>query len=121
MTSIVYQLDLPWRGFPVDLPTVEEWVRTNAGTGYVGNSADADLTLWYTATPDGATIQSVHDYWNALTTGSPEATSYLPQTTISAAVATLRTSLIGKTWDSMTVAEQKILAGLMPTRADLGL
>jgi len=84
----MFQIDLQWLAFPVNLQTVEAWVRANTSSGYVGNSADHDLTLWFTADPtlsgDAAAVEA---YWAGLSTSSPEATGYQTATQIAAAAA----------------------------------
>lgn len=117
----MYNLDLAWKSYPLNMDAVEAWLRANAGDKYVGNSADADLTLHFSDQPDGATIQHVQDYWAGLTDQSTEATSYVSRTAIAAALQAAREDAITKTWDQLSTAQRKILAGLTPTRADLGL
>lgn len=117
----MYQVDLAWKSFSLNMDAVEAWMRANAGDKYVGNSADTDLSLHFSEQPDGATIQHIQDYWDALTDQSSEATTYVPKATIAAALQAAREDAITKTWDQLSPAQRKILAGLSPTRADLGL
>lgn len=48
----MYSVQLQWKsGFSVDLPSIEAWVKTNAGANFVGSSADTKLTLWFSQDP----------------------------------------------------------------------
>lgn len=73
---MTYDINLPIPAFSVDMPTVEAWVRANAGANYAGVSVDYDISLHYTVQPDDATIAAVQAYWAGLTTASPEATNF---------------------------------------------
>ena len=116
----MFNIDLSWHPFPVNLASVETWVKANT-TDYVGNSSDTDLTLHFTVEPDDATKAAVHAYWEGLTEESPEAVAYKPQANISAAIAAARLDAVAKPWDSLSVAQRKLLMGLTPSHEDLGL
>lgn len=72
----MFALDLNWLTFPVNLDTVETWLKANAGENYKGNSADADLTLWFSEEPSDDIKLEIMAYWEALTSDSIEATGY---------------------------------------------
>lgn len=56
----MYSVKLSWPvGFNVYLPSIETWVKANAGAGYVGNSADSSLTLWFSSDPTVVPTQTV--------------------------------------------------------------
>jgi len=116
----MHNIDLTWHPFPVNLASVETWVKANTAD-YVGNSSDTDLTLHFTSEPDEAAKAAVRAYWEALTAESPEAVAYMPQATISAAIAAARLDAITKPWDSLSVAQKKLLMGLTPSADELGL
>lgn len=88
--SQLFSIDLKWRGFPVNLQVVETWMRANT-TGYEGNSADTDLTLWFSEQPDESAISA---YWAALTDASTEATSYQTADQIATAAAATKTAAL---------------------------
>lgn len=117
----MYNIDLQWQSFPVNMTVIEAWLRANAGPLYVGNSSDDDLTLHFSDQPDDATVQHIRDYWSGLTTASPEATSYVTNDQLKSAAATLKASCVGVAWDSMTPAQQKSVLNLPLTQQDLGL
>ena len=116
----MYNIDLTWHPFPVNLDKVDTWLRANA-SGYFGNSSDTDLTLHFLSEPDDATKAAVHAYWEALTEESPEAVAYMPQADISAAIEAARLDAVAKPWDSLSVAQKKLLMGLTPSADELGL
>jgi len=116
----MFNIDLTWHPFPVSLASVEAWVKANT-IDYVGNSSDTDLTLHFTSEPDDAAKAAVHAYWEALTEESPEAVAYMPQADISAAIEAARLDAVAKPWDSLSVAQKKLLMGLTPSADELGL
>lgn len=116
----MYNIDLTWHPFPVDLASVETWVKANT-TDYVGNSSDTDLTLHFTTEPDEAAKAAVVAYWEALTEESPAAVAYTPQANISAAIEAARLGAVAKPWGSLSVAQRKLVMGLTPSCEELGL
>ena len=116
----MHNIDLTWHPFPVNLASVETWVKANT-TDYVGNSSDTDLTLHFTSEPDEAAKAAVLAYWEALTAESPAAVDYMPQATISAAIEAARLDAVAKPWDSLSVAQRKLVMGLTPSYEELGL
>lgn len=117
----MYSIKLNWKEFNVDLNLVESWFRANAGEAYSGNSADSVLTLWFTAEPVQETQDAINSYWDSITAESEEATSYLPQAEITAAIEAAKTALLSKSWDEMSLPERKLVLGQIPTREELGL
>lgn len=69
-------IDLQWLKFSVDLNAVEAWMKANAGPNYCGNSADADLTLWFTDEPGEEVRDNIAAYWSGLKAKSAEAKGY---------------------------------------------
>ena len=88
----MYSIDLAWLSFPVSLSAVEAWIKANQGANYVGNSADHDLTLWFSAQPTDNQISAIQAYWAGLTSESSEATSYQTADQIKAAAASAKAS-----------------------------
>lgn len=61
----MYSIQLPWKNFNIDLPSIEAWVKTQVND-YVGSSADSQFTLWFStndpeALPMHDVVQSVDD------------------------------------------------------------
>lgn len=71
-----FQLDLQWPSFNIDINTVETWMKINAGSNYIGNSADLDLTLWFNQDPGDSIKNTIQSYWSSLTTSSIETINY---------------------------------------------
>lgn len=117
----MYNVDLQWKAFNVDLGMVESWLRGLEGSNYLGTSADTDLTLHFAAKPTDDHLAQIATYWDEVIEGGQEHARYCTQATIAAAIQTLREGLIAKEWADMSVAERKIAVGLTPSRADLGL
>ena len=80
-------INLQWPAFSVDLNTVQAWMQANAGSHFCGISANAQCQLHFTADPGDTVKDAVEAYWAALTSASPEATNYQPQSARVAAAA----------------------------------
>lgn len=91
---MIYDINLAWQSFNVDLNTVNTWILANAGGSYVGMAADYDLTLYYTSEPGDVVRAAVAAYWAALDTSSPEHTNYMSQADRAAAAETSRLAKI---------------------------
>lgn len=70
---------------PVSMAMVEAWMKANAGSDYCGNSAHANLSLWFTENPGDDVNAAIQSYWNGLNSSSSEATSYQTAAQIKAA------------------------------------
>lgn len=117
----MYAIKLDWKEFNVDMIAVEAWVKTNAGTNYLGNSADYGLTLWYSEEPTQTDKDAVEVYWASLDEMSAEATGYVSGADLAEAITLLRVGIPAKEWADMSVAERKLVMGQTPTKAELGL
>ena len=87
-------INLQWPSFNVDLNTVDAWVKANAASGYIGMSADYDLSLHYSSDPGDTVREAVAAYWAGLNSGSPEATNYESQASREAAAAAAKASAL---------------------------
>lgn len=90
----MFSIDLNWLAFPVNLQAVETWMKANAGSDYCGNSADADLTLWFKNEPSDAIKSAIQAYWDSLTAQSPEATGYQTAAQITATEASAKAAAL---------------------------
>jgi hypothetical protein len=90
----MFKIDLQWLAFSVNLETVDEWMKALAGSNYVGNSADHDLTLWFKEEPTEEIKGDIAAYWEALTPSSPEATGYQSADQIKASAATTKAAAL---------------------------
>jgi flagellar hook-associated protein FlgK len=72
----MHSINLKWKKFPVNLQAVENHLKTNSGSSYVGNSSDTDLTLWFSEQPHQDIKDLIQAYWDNLTEASPDAASY---------------------------------------------
>jgi len=116
----MYSIQLPWKLFSVNLQLVDVWAKAQLST-YVGNSADYQLTLWFSEEPSSETASAVESYWDSLSAESSEAQSYVTVAQIAEATSLLKTNLLSKTWDEMSQTEKKLVMNLPVTRQDLGL
>lgn len=91
---MTYDINLPWLGFNVDLNTVDAWIKANEATNYCGLSGDSDLSLHYSAEPGDVARAAVLTYWNALNSGSPEATNYMSNSDRLAAAAAAKATAL---------------------------
>jgi len=70
-------IDLEWKSFPIDLNTVETWIKTNhAEDGYCGNSAGKTLQLWFLNNLTDEQVAQVKEYYAAITETSDETKNY---------------------------------------------
>ena len=111
---------LSWHNHNVDLQAVETYIKANF-PNCVGNSADSTLTFWFTNALSDEQVSAIETYWMSLDEVSVEATSYFSNEAIIEATNALRAGLISKSWDSMSVAEKKLVLGQSPTKSELGL
>src|SRR6516225_3474768 len=54
----MYSIQLPWKTFNVDLPSIDAWAKALTAS-YQGNSADIQLTLWFNADPEAVPMHDV--------------------------------------------------------------
>lgn len=87
---------------PVNLQMVETWIKANQGANYVGNSADVDLTLWFSAQPTPDQQAAIEAYWAALTTASTEVTTYQTQAQIQTAAAAAAATALATATSKLT-------------------
>lgn len=117
----MFAIRLAWKEFNVSLADVQAWMNANAGEFYQGNSADTQLTLWFSEDPGEVVSSAISAYWDSIDAESAEAVNYVTLAAIDEAVATLKIGIPAKTWDAMSVAERKIVLGQIPTKTELGL
>jgi len=110
---------LEWHAHNIDLQAAEIYVKANF-SHCVGNSADTALTFWFTQPLSTGEEQNLRSYWAALDAASNETQSYVAGADLEAAHTALKSGLAAKTWDSMSVAERKIILGQSLTREELG-
>lgn len=115
-----YSIELKWHVFPVNLELLEAHLRSSY-PGCGGLSADRCLTVWFSEYPGEAECQELLDFWDALDAESEYVTTYLPAGEVAAVVETLKTGMLSKTWDQLSLAERKLILGHTPTREELGL
>lgn len=117
----MYNIELQWLQWNVDLDAVAAYVVGLEGSNYIGASAGYDLSLHFTAQPSSDNIAAIKAYWSEIDAGSPCVLSYCSRATINAAIAAARADMVTKSWDQLSTAQKKLIAGLTPTRTDLGL
>ena len=110
---------LEWHAHSVDLQAVQTYVKASF-PNCVGNSADSALTFWFTEALTEEQEQIIRDYWASLDAASNEAQSYVAGADLEAAHAALKSGLVSKNWDDMSVAERKIVLGQSLAREELG-
>jgi len=115
----MYSVKLEWHAHSINLQAAEAHIKM-LFAHCVGNSAGTDLTFWFTEALTEEQEQIVRDYWAALDAASNETQSYVAGADLEAAHTALKSGLAAKTWDSMSVAERKIILGQSLTREELG-
>lgn len=109
-------IKLEWKPFKAHLPELESWMRSNFPT-YVGNSADACLTLWFSEEPDQDTKDLVAMQWDSLVDVDEAAKVQLLQDRETAVIAA-KENIVNLTWNQLTIAERKIILNQPLTDAD---
>lgn len=64
---------------PLDLETVEAWMKANAGADYCGNQAHAKLELWFVNEPSQAIKDAIQAHWDSIDENADEAKNYKSQ------------------------------------------
>lgn len=72
----MYNIQLQWREFNVNLPDVRTWINANMTPECYGLSADDKLTVHLASEPSTLEKATLATYWAALTSGSSEVTDY---------------------------------------------
>lgn len=115
---------LEWREFNISIPEVRAWIGANLPDfepSFSANSRGLIVKLYGEDYPSEADKDSLRNWWESLTETDDAATKYYSMADFKAAVAAARQSAVGKLWDDMTIAEQKVIAGVDPTPEELGL
>ena len=113
MFSIIKQ----WQSFRIYLPDLDAWLKDLGGENYVGNSADAQFTMWFTEQPGYEAEGAVEDYWASLTEEG-EYAKWALYTFRNAAVEDAREALLTAAFDDLIPAERKILLGMPLSDSD---
>lgn len=92
MAKAKYSMDLDWKGFNVDLNSVEAWMKENAGSDYCGSSGDSKFHLHWNEEPSQDIKDFAKAYWDDLSEESPEASAYKPEADRKADVAAKKAS-----------------------------
>lgn len=121
MSVAKFSIDVNWKEFNVYRPKIEEWMIAHAGEQYCGHCAGEKLQFWFLEEPTQEVKDAVIAYWDSLTVESVEATSYVSQLSINAAMQAAREDAVTKSWDQLSVAQKKLISGLTPTVSELGL
>jgi len=117
----MFKLDLSWHEFNVSLPMFNAWIKELENSNYLGMSADAKLSVWFTNKPSAENLYEIEAKWHGLSESSEEAVAYVSYQTIRNKIEELKVGLVSKGWDEMSVAERKIVLGQIPTVEELGL
>lgn len=72
----MYNLELPWKDFNINLNMVQSWLKENMDDSFMGVSADVNVRLYFSEEPSGSVKESILTYWADLSNESEEATSY---------------------------------------------
>lgn len=112
------KLELQWREFNVDLEAVDAKLRAEHPS-YKGNQASSCLELWFEELPAQEEQDAILEWWNDLTSSSPEAVSYRSLEQIQQCLSDLKAGIPAKTWNQLTAPERKLVLGQAPSKAEL--
>lgn len=116
-----YIMELSWKEFNLDVDSVKAEIASMAGENFCGCAADYTLQLFFLEEPTQEVKDLISTYWNSIDSESPEAEAYVSISEYETAIAAARESAVTKDWDQMSTAERKVIVGLQPTKAELGL
>lgn len=118
----MHSMKLQWKEFNVSLENFEAHMRANF-PAYLGNQAAQELTLYFDQELTEQEEGSIQAHWDLL-----DGSDYLSAQTLAAqaeqlkqAVADMKSALVSKTWDQMTVTERKVVMNMDVTRAEMDL
>lgn len=111
----MFSMRFEWKESNVNLQALEAHMRAEY-PNYVGNQASSALELYFSEELSQEDQDDIQAYWDLL-----DNTGYVTQEQISAAIASMKAGMINKTYDQLSVGEKKLLLGLNPTNAELGL
>lgn len=109
----MFDLDLQWREFNVNLADIKTWISGHVAAECYGLSAGDTLTVHFASEPTSDEKAALASYWAGLTSGSSEATDYKSAEQIEtdrlAKIASAKTKLIGL---GLSEAEANAVLGL---------
>jgi len=105
----MYEMKLEWKEHNVDLRAVEAWMKANT-TGYLGNSADSCLHLWFEEEPSQEDKDAAQAYWDGLDENSDEAQSYESAADLEAARLAKKASAKAKLIEIAGLTEEEAAA-----------
>lgn len=113
---------LEWKEFNVSLENLEAHMRANFPQ-YVGNQAAQALELYFNEEPSEQEKEDIQAHWESL-----DGSDYLSAQDLAAqaeelkqAIIDMKSTLVSKTWDQMTVTERKVAMNMEVTRSEIGL
>lgn len=101
-------LEFEWKAFDVFLPVVHVRLKSIMGSNYLGASAGTKLILHLASSPSSDQLAAFEQFWNALTPET-EASKYLLESRINAAIAEAQENIIYLSWNDMIPAERKLI------------
>lgn len=72
----MFNLDLKWKEFNINLAKVKEWLNENIETQITGLSGNSMLQIHFLEEPSEVELELIIEYWNELDEESDEAISY---------------------------------------------
>lgn len=72
----MFNIELSWKEFNVDLQSVKEWIDANLDATCVGISANTKMEIHFESEPSQADKDALQVYWNGIASDSDEAEEY---------------------------------------------
>lgn len=114
---MTYTIQKPWKEFNLDLEAVK--IYFSQCSEFCGISANSQIEFHFTSIPSAAYLAAFEAYYEGLTAESPEALSYKSQAEIATKVQELKLDAAAKSWDSLNIAQRKLILGAMPSKDEL--
>jgi hypothetical protein len=113
----MYTIQKDWKEYRVFLPDLNTWLEDNAGLGYLGMIADANLRIHFEEQPGYEVEGAIDAMWDSLTE-EEEAARWAHYDDLNAAEADAKEAILTADWDDMIVAERKLAMSRALTALD---
>ena len=114
---MTYDIKVEWKEFKIHLPDLESWMRANAGSDYVGNSADINLRLHFLNEPSQEIKDAIQNHIDSLTV-EEESEKIMQYIQREAAVHAAEAAIPESDLMTLNTAEKKLFMGRVLTDAD---
>jgi hypothetical protein len=106
----MFNLELQWKQFNINLDKVQIWIKSNIETELIGISANSSIQLHFAAKPSEEEIEEINEYWNKLKKSSSEAKTYKSSEEIKNEMVSSKQSALNKLKEIAGLTEDEVNA-----------